>query len=215
MPLVVRSAIGAGGRFGAIHSQTPVPWFMGVPGLKIVCPSTPNDARALLRAAIRDDNPVLFFEHKRLYSIKGVVSDEGIELGTAGVVREGGDLTIVATMAGVHVALEAADDLAADGIETEVIDLRTLRPLDHATVAASLSKTSRLLVLEEGARTGGWSATVAAELAESSLHDIDDIWRVTTADLPIPFSPSLEDAFLPAAGTLAANVRARLGGVAS
>jgi pyruvate/2-oxoglutarate/acetoin dehydrogenase E1 component len=215
VPLVVRSAIGAGGRFGAIHSQTPVPWFMGVPGLKIVCPSTPNDARALLRAAIRDDNPVLFFEHKRLYSIKGVVSDEGIELGTAGVVREGGDLTIVATMAGVHVALEAADDLAADGIETEVIDLRTLRPLDHATVAASLSKTSRLLVLEEGARTGGWSATVAAELAESSLHDIDDIWRVTTADLPIPFSPSLEDAFLPAAGTLAANVRARLGGVAS
>ena len=118
-------------------------------------------------------------------------------------------------MAGVHVALEAADDLAADGIEAEVIDLRTLRPLDHATVAASLSKTSRLLVLEEGARTGGWSATVAAELAESSLHDIDDIWRVTTADLPIPFSPSLEDAFLPAAGTLAANVRARLGGVAS
>ena len=211
VPLVVRSAIGAGGRFGAIHSQTPVPWFLGVPGLKIACPSTPNDAKALLKSAIRDDNPVLFFEHKRLYSIKGDVTDEEIALGQAKIVREGTDLTIVAAMVGVHVALEAAEELARDGIDAEVIDLRTLRPLDHATVAASLAKTNRLLVVEEGPRTGGWSTTVAAELAERSLHDIDDIWRVTTADTPIPFSPALEDPFLPASESLAAEIRSRYG----
>jgi pyruvate/2-oxoglutarate/acetoin dehydrogenase E1 component len=210
VPLVVRSAIGAGGRFGAIHSQTPVPWFLGVPGLKIACPSTPHDARGLLRASIRDDNPVLFFEHKRLYSTKGEVGDNPVELGSAAVVREGDDLTIAAAMVGVHVALEAAEQLAGEGIEAEVIDLRTLRPLDHATVAASLERTGRLLVVEEGPRTGGWSATVAAELAQRSLHDIDDIWRITTADLPIPFSPGLEDAFLPAAEPLADSVRSRL-----
>lgn len=211
VPLVVRSAIGAGGRFGAIHSQTPIPWFLGVPGLKIACPSTPNDARALLRAAIRDDNPVLFFEHKRLYSIQGEIDDRAIELGAAAIVRKGSDVTIVAAMAGVHVALDAAEELARDDIQAEVIDLRTLRPLDLATVAASLTKTSRLVVLEEGPRTGGWSTTVAAEIAEVSLHDIDDIWRVTTADLPIPFSPALEDAFLPSAQLLAESIRSRLG----
>jgi acetoin:2,6-dichlorophenolindophenol oxidoreductase subunit beta len=215
VPLVVRSAIGAGGRFGAIHSQTPVPWFLGVPGLKIVCPSTPNDARALLRASIQDDNPVLFFEHKRLYSEKGEVGDDPIELGKAAVVREGSDLTIVSAMVGVRVALEAAEQLAADGIDAEVIDLRTLRPLDHATVAASLQKTNRLVIVEEGPRTGGWSTTVAAEIAEHSLHDIDDIWRVTTADTPIPFSPALEDSFLPEAGALADVVRSRAGAAAS
>jgi len=211
VPLVVRSAIGAGGRFGAIHSQTPIPWFLGVPGLKIACPSTPNDARGLLKSAIRDDNPVLFFEHKRLYSVKGEVDDDPVELGSAKVVREGTDLTIVAAMVGVRVALEAAEALAPDGIDAEVVDLRTLRPLDHATVAASIERTNRLLVVEEGPRTGGWSTTIAAELAEHSLHDIDDIWRLTTADAPVPFSPALEDAFLPAAEPLAAAVRDRLG----
>jgi acetoin:2,6-dichlorophenolindophenol oxidoreductase subunit beta len=211
VPLVVRSAIGAGGRFGAIHSQTPIPWFLGVPGLKIACPSTPNDARGLLKSAIRDDNPVLFFEHKRLYSVKGEVDDDPVELGSAKVVREGTDLTIVAAMVGVRVALEAAEALAPDGIDAEVVDLRTLRPLDHATVAASIERTNRLLVVEEGPRTGGWSTTIAAELAEHSLHDIEDIWRLTTADAPVPFSPALEDAFLPAAEPLAAAVRDRLG----
>jgi pyruvate/2-oxoglutarate/acetoin dehydrogenase E1 component len=211
VPLVVRSAIGAGGRFGAIHSQTPIPWFLSVPGLKIACPSTPNDARGLLKSAIRDDNPVLFFEHKRLYSVKGEVDDDPVELGSAKVVREGTDLTIVAAMVGVRVALEAAEALAPDGIDAEVVDLRTLRPLDHATVAASIERTNRLLVVEEGPRTGGWSTTIAAELAEHSLHDIDDIWRLTTADAPVPFSPALEDAFLPAAEPLAAAVRDRLG----
>jgi acetoin:2,6-dichlorophenolindophenol oxidoreductase subunit beta len=212
VPLVVRSAIGAGGRFGAVHSQTPIPWVLGVPGLKIACPSNPHDARGLLKSAIRDENPVFFFEHKRLYSVKGEVSDEPVELSKAAVVREGGDLTIVSAMVGVRVATEAAEALSRDGIDAEVIDLRTLRPLDPATVSASLEKTNRLLVLEEGPRTGGWSTTVAAELGEHSLGDIDDIWRITTADMPIPFSPVLEDAFLPAADAVADAIRERLGG---
>jgi acetoin:2,6-dichlorophenolindophenol oxidoreductase subunit beta len=212
VPLVVRSAIGAGGRFGAVHSQTPIPWVLGVPGLKIACPSNPHDARGLLKSAIRDENPVFFFEHKRLYSVKGEVSDEPVELSKAAVVREGGDLTIVSAMVGVRVATEAAEALSRDGIDAEVIDLRTLRPLDLATVSASLEKTNRLLVLEEGPRTGGWSTTVAAELGEHSLGDIDDIWRMTTADIPIPFSPVLEDAFLPAADAVADAIRERLGG---
>jgi pyruvate/2-oxoglutarate/acetoin dehydrogenase E1 component len=214
VPLVVRSAIGAGGRFGAVHSQTPIPWVLGVPGLKIACPSNPHDARGLLKSAIRDENPVFFFEHKRLYSVKGEVSDEPVELSKAAVVREGGDLTIVSAMVGVRVATEAAEALSRDGIDAEVIDLRTLRPLDPATVSASLEKTNRLLVLEEGPRTGGWSTTVAAELGEHSLGDIDDIWRITTADIPIPFSPILEDAFLPAADAVADAIRERLGGSA-
>jgi acetoin:2,6-dichlorophenolindophenol oxidoreductase subunit beta len=212
VPLVVRSAIGAGGRFGAVHSQTPIPWVLGVPGLKIACPSNPHDARGLLKSAIRDENPVFFFEHKRLYSVKGEVSHEPVELSKAAVVREGGDLTIVSAMVGVRVATEAAEALSRDGIDAEVIDLRTLRPLDPATVSASLEKTNRLLVLEEGPRTGGWSTTVAAELGEHSLGDIDDIWRMTTADIPIPFSPVLEDAFLPAADAVADAIRERLGG---
>jgi pyruvate/2-oxoglutarate/acetoin dehydrogenase E1 component len=211
VPLVVRSAIGAGGRFGAIHSQTPVAWFLGVPGLKIACPATPSDARVLLKAAIRDDNPVLFFEHKRLYSVKGELADEPVELGGARVVRPGTDVTIATAMTGVGVALAAAERLAGEGIEAEVVDLRVLRPLDLETVAESLSRTNRVLVVEEGPRTGGWSATVLAEIAEQRLGDVDDLWRITTADLPIPFSPSLEDAFLPGAAAVAAAVRERLG----
>src|SRR5213080_2642728 len=130
VPLVFRSVVGAGGRFGAIHSQMPASWFMGVPGLKIVAPSTPADAKALLKAAIRDDNPVLFLEHKRLYSVKGEVGAEAAELGRAAVRRTGADVTLVSAMKSTQDCLEAADALAADGIDAEVIDLRTLRPLD-------------------------------------------------------------------------------------
>src|SRR6185436_4264565 len=129
LPLVVRSAIGAGGRFGAIHSQSPVAWFNGVPGLKIVAPSTPGDAKALLKASIRDENPVLFLEHKRLYSVKGETNDDVAEIGKAIVRRSGRDITLVSAMKSVQDCLDAADTLAAeDGIEAEVIDLRTLRP---------------------------------------------------------------------------------------
>jgi acetoin:2,6-dichlorophenolindophenol oxidoreductase subunit beta len=155
VPLVIRSACGAGGRFGAIHSQMPVSWLLGVPGLKIVCPATPADAYGLLVSAIRDDNPVLFLEHKRLYSLKDEAGAEPVPIGKASVVRQGADLTIVAAMKGVHDALEAAETLSGRGIESTVIDLRTLRPLDMETVLASVEETGRLLVVEEGPETGG------------------------------------------------------------
>ncbi|MEN3279831.1 MAG: acetoin:2,6-dichlorophenolindophenol oxidoreductase subunit beta [Solirubrobacteraceae bacterium] len=208
IPLVVRSAVGAGGRFGAMHSQTPVSWFEGVPGLKIVCPSTPADAKALLKAAIRDDNPVLFFEHKRLYSMSGEVNGDVGVIGEAAVVRSGGDVTLAGAMRTVHECLTAADALAGEGIECEVIDMRTLRPPDTGTVLRSLERTNRLVVVEEGPRTGGWAAEIVATAAEEGLGDIDDIRRITTPDHPIPYSPPLEDAFLPGAEAIAAAVRA-------
>jgi pyruvate/2-oxoglutarate/acetoin dehydrogenase E1 component len=210
VPIVIRSVVGAGGRFGAIHSQMPVSWFMGVPGLKIVCPATPADAKGLLRSAIRDDNPVLFFEHKRLYGISGEVDGELVPLGKARVAREGRDITIVSAMNGVHQALEAAEALAADGVEAEVIDLRTLRPLDIATVVASVQKTNRIVVVEEGPLTGGWAGEVLARVTEEGLGDLDDGWRIATADAPVPYSPPLEDAFLPSADRIAFEVRARV-----
>jgi len=208
IPLVVRSAIGAGGRFGAIHSQTPISWFEGVPGLKIVAPATPADAKALLKASIRDDNPVLFFEHKRLYAMIGEVNGDVATIGEAAVVRPGDDVTLVGAMRTVHECLAAAEMLAGEGIECEVIDMRTLRPPDTATVLWSLERTNRLVVVEEGPRTGGWAAEIVATAAEEGLGDIDDIRRLTTPDHPIPYSPPLEDAFLPGAEAIAAAVRA-------
>jgi pyruvate/2-oxoglutarate/acetoin dehydrogenase E1 component len=207
IPLVVRSAIGGGGRFGAIHSQVPISWFHGVPGLKIVCPSTPADAKALLKAAIRDDNPVLFFEHKRLYGMTGEVNGEVGVIGEAAVVRPGTDVTLVSAMRTVHECLAAAETLAGEGIECQVIDVRTVRPLDTATVLDSVQKTNRLVVVEEGPRTGGWAAEVLATVAQEGLGDIDDIRRLTTPDHPIPYSPPLEDAFLPGAEAIMAEVR--------
>ncbi|MBX5468619.1 MAG: alpha-ketoacid dehydrogenase subunit beta [Thermoleophilaceae bacterium] len=213
VPLVVRSAVGAGGRFGAIHSQMPVPWFQGVPGIKIVCPATPRDAKGLLKAAIRDDNPVLFLEHKRLYSMKGPAGEPGevLPIGKAEVVRPGDDLTIATAMKSVHDALAAAEELQGDGVSAEVVDLKTLRPLDLATVRESVVRTNRLLVVEEGPHTGGWSGAVLGQLAEDALEHLDDVWRLTTADAPIPYSPPLEDAFLPTAERIVASVRERLG----
>jgi pyruvate/2-oxoglutarate/acetoin dehydrogenase E1 component len=211
VPLVVRSTLGAGGRFGAIHSQNPVSWFMGVPGLKIVAPSTPGDAKALLKAAIRDENPVLFLEHKRLYSIKGEVDGDPLEIGKAVVRREGADVTLVSAMKSVQDCLDAAERLAAeDGIEAEVIDLRTLRPLDFPTVLESVGRTNRIAVVEEGPRTGGWAGEVLAEVTELGLGDLDDAWRITTPDQPIPYSPTLEDDFLPSVDSIVASVRGRL-----
>ena len=210
VPMVIRSSCGAGGRFGAIHSQTPVSWLLGVPGLKIVAPSTPADAKGLLKSAIRDDNPVLFLEHKRLYSLKGEVGDELVPIGKAAVVREGGDLTIVTAMKNVHDALEAAATLSEHGIEATVIDLRTLRPPDIDTVVASVEETSRVLVVEEGPETGGWAGGILAAVTERALYSLDAAWRVTTRDLPIPYSPTLEDAFLPSAETIVRSVLERL-----
>jgi pyruvate/2-oxoglutarate/acetoin dehydrogenase E1 component len=210
VPLVVRSAVGAGGRFGAIHSQNPASWFLGVPGLKVVAPSTPADAKALLKASIRDDNPVLFLEHKRLYSMKGEVNGQRGEVGRASVRRSGADVTLVSAMKSVQDCLEAADELAADGVDAEVIDLCTLRPFDRETVRASVTKTNRVVVVEEGPRTGGWAAEILAVVAEEALHDLDDAWRITTPDQPIPYSPTLEDAFLPSATAIATSIRERL-----
>jgi pyruvate/2-oxoglutarate/acetoin dehydrogenase E1 component len=211
IPLVVRSAIGAGSRFGAIHSQVPISWFLGVPGLKIVCPSTPNDAKALLRAAVRDDNPVLFLEHKRLYATTGPVDAEHVAIGTARIARAGRDLTLVTAMKGVADAVTAADELAQDGIDVEVVDLRTLRPLDLDTILWSVQKTNRLVVVEEGPRTGGWAGEILAEVSELALEHLDDAWRLACPNLPVPYSPPLEDGYLPGSATIAASVRSRLG----
>ncbi len=210
VPLVFRSVVGAGGRFGAIHSQMPASWFMGVPGLKIVGPSTPADAKALLKAAIRDDNPVLFFEHKRLYTLEGEVDGAEARLGEATVVREGNDITLVAAMKSVHDSLEAADELARDHISVEVIDLRTLRPFDAETVLTSVRKTSRIAVVEEGPLTGGWAGEVLATVTEEGLGYLDDAWRIATPNTPIPYSPPLEDAFLPGSERIASEIRRRL-----
>jgi pyruvate/2-oxoglutarate/acetoin dehydrogenase E1 component len=209
IPLVVRSAIGGGGRFGAIHSQVPISWFEGVPGLKIVCPSTPADAKSLLKAAIRDDNPVLFLEHKRLYALSGEVNGEVGVIGEAAVVRSGADVTLVSSMRTLHECLAAAETLAGEGVDCEVIDVRTVRPLDTATVLRSVEKTNRLIVVEEGPRTGGWAGELLATVAEEGLGDLDDIRRITTPDHPIPYSPPLEDAFIPGAEAIAEAVRSR------
>jgi pyruvate/2-oxoglutarate/acetoin dehydrogenase E1 component len=214
VPLVVRSAVGGGGRFGAIHSQTHGTWFQGVPGLKIAFPSSPAEAKLLLKASIRDDNPVIFLEHKRLYSVKGPPPEAGQEtvpLGEARIARAGDDLTIVSVGKGVPDALAAADELAAEGISAEVVDLRTLRPLDLPTVLESVAKTNRLLAVEEGPRTGGWAAGLLGAVAERGLHDLDDTWILATDETPIPYSPTLEDAYIPDAAAIAASVRARAG----
>jgi pyruvate/2-oxoglutarate/acetoin dehydrogenase E1 component len=212
VPLVVRSAVGAGGRFGGMHSQTPGTWFQGIPGIKIVAPSSSADAKGLLKAAIRDDNPVLFLEHKRLYSTKGAPPEtETIPLGEAAVVREGSDLTIVSLARGVPDAVHAAEELGGDGLDVEVLDLRSLRPLDMPTVLASVAKTNRVLAVEEGPRTGGWASGLLGAVAEQGLHDLDDVWTVATDETPIPYSPSLEDAYLPNGEAIVESVRARLG----
>jgi acetoin:2,6-dichlorophenolindophenol oxidoreductase subunit beta len=213
VPLVVRSAVGGGGRFGAIHSQTHGTWFQGVPGLKIVFPSSPAEAKGLLKASIRDDNPVIFLEHKRLYSVKGPApeDDEVIPIGRAATPRSGNDLTIVSIGKSVSDALAAADQLARDGVSVEVIDLRSLRPLDVQTVLESVSRTNRLLAVEEGPQTGGWAAGLVGAVAAEGLHDLDDAWIITTDETPIPYSPTLEDAFMPDTDAIVQSVRSRAG----
>ena len=208
-PLVIRSVVGAGGRFGAIHSQMPIAWLNAIPGIKLIAAAEPGDAYGLLRAAIQDDNPVLFFEHKRLYPNKGEIGDEPLPIGVAAIRREGTDVTLVSAMKGVHDCLEAAERLAAEGVSAEVIDLRTLRPLDLDTVLASVVKTNRIAVVEEGPLTGGWAGELLALVTEQGLGDLDDAWRIATESTPIPYSPPLEDAFLPGPERIAAEVLSR------
>jgi acetoin:2,6-dichlorophenolindophenol oxidoreductase subunit beta len=208
VPLVVRSAVGAGARLGACHSQIPTGLFMGEPGLTLVAPATPADAKGLLKAAIRDENPVVVFEHKLLYGRKGEVDDgDGalVPLGRAAVRRAGSDVTIVGALQAVEIALEAADALATEGVAAEVVDLRTLRPLDVTTIAESVSRTRRLVVVEEGPPTGGYAADVVASAVER-VGPLA-VRRVTMPDLPIPFARTLEDAALPSADAVAAAAR--------
>ncbi|MCW3015989.1 MAG: Transketolase central region [Solirubrobacterales bacterium] len=212
VPIVVRTAVGGRGRFGAIHSQMPVGWFLGVPGLKIVAPATPADAKTLLQASVRDPNPVLFLEHKRLYSTKGPAPEAGdvAPLGIARTVRPGSDLTLVTAMLGVHDAVAAAETLDGHGVDVEIIDLRTLRPWDQATVLESVRRTHRLLVVEEGPETGGWAKEILATVTHAALDELDEAWYLTTADVPVPYSPVLEDAHFPTADAIVATVMQRL-----
>jgi pyruvate/2-oxoglutarate/acetoin dehydrogenase E1 component len=208
VPLVVRSTVGAGARFGACHSQTPTGWFLGEPGLKLVGASNAADAKGLTKAAIRDDNPVIVFEHKMLYGRKSEV-EEGdaalVPIGKAAIRRSGSDVTIAAALAMVETALAAAEQLAEAGVDAEVIDLRTLRPLDTETIAGSVAKTKRLVVVEEGPPTGGYASDVVA-LAVEEAGPIQ-ARRVSMPDTPIPFSAPLEDWSRPSAERVVDAVR--------
>jgi pyruvate dehydrogenase E1 component beta subunit len=210
VPLVVRTANGGGLGFGAQHSQSVENWALTVPGLKIVAPSTPADVVGLMAAAIRSDDPVVFFEHKGLLAAKGPRPLEGhvVELGRAGIAREGADVTLVALAATVPLALSAADRLAAEGVSAEVIDLRCLIPLDMATVLASVAKTSRLVVVEENPYQGGWGATVVSVVAEEGFELLDaPIKRVAAQCVPLPFADVLEDQVIPTVDTVVTAVR--------
>jgi pyruvate/2-oxoglutarate/acetoin dehydrogenase E1 component len=214
VPLVIRAIGGAGLRFAAQHSQTAESWMLSVPGLKIVCPSNPEQAYLMLKAAIRDDNPVLVLEHKALLSMKGPVpvgiDNVSMPPGPR-VLREGGHVTIVASLAMVGRALAAADILAGEGVEAEVIDIQVLRPLDVTPIADSVRKTNNLVVVEEQARTGGWSSNVVADVVEAAFDYLDSPpARVTLPDHPVPYSPQLEDAVLPSPEKIAATARALL-----
>ena len=203
MPLVIRTANGGGSRFGAQHSQSVENWAMMVPGLKVVAPSTPADVKGLLAAAIRDPDPVMFFEQKSLYPIKGEVPDGELvdELGTAKVLRDGGDVTIAALAAMVPRALDAAETLASEhGIEATVVDVRSLVPLDTQTILLEVSKTGRLVTVEENPRLCGWGAEIASIVADEIFWDLDGpVIRITTPHIPLPAADALEDATMPSA----------------
>jgi pyruvate/2-oxoglutarate/acetoin dehydrogenase E1 component len=200
-PLVVRTGNGAGSRFGAQHSQSVENWAMMIPGLKVVAPSSPADVIGLLAASVRDPDPVIFFEHKSLYAVKGEVPDGEIldTLGTAKILRPGKDATIVALALMVPRALEAADILARDhGIDCEVIDVRSLVPLDTRTILGSVSRTGRLYTVEENPRLCGWGAEIASIAADECFYDLDGpIVRITTPHIPLPAADNLEDIVLP------------------
>jgi acetoin:2,6-dichlorophenolindophenol oxidoreductase subunit beta len=213
IPLVIRTANGGGLGFGAQHSQAVENWAAAVPGLKVAAPSTPADVIGLLAAAIRSDDPVVFFEHKGLFASRGPAPppDHLVPLGQATVIRPGTDITVVALAATVPLALAAADQLAGSGVSTEVIDLRCLIPLDMATVLASLARTSRLLIVEENPYQGGWGGTVAAIAADEGFELLDaPIRRIAAACVPLPFADALEDQVIPTTAKVTAAIRALL-----
>jgi 2-oxoisovalerate dehydrogenase E1 component beta subunit len=201
VPIVIRAPSGGGIHGGPFHSQNPEMWFVHTPGLKVVAPATAYDAKGLIKSAIRDDDPVIFFEHKALYRrIKEVLpgTDYTVPIGKARVYREGSDLTIVTYGAMVYVAAEAAGKLSAEGISIEIVDLRTLLPLDEATVLASVKKTSKVILLHEDTLTGGLAGELSARITEKAFEYLDGpVLRITAPDTPVPYSPPLEEAFLP------------------
>lgn len=200
MPLVVWCPDGAGIRAAAQHSQSLEAWFVHVPGLKVVVPSEPSDVKGLIKSAIRDDNPVMFFQNKSLFSKQGVVPEEDylIPLGKAAVKRQGKDVTLICYGSGYYLCKEAADILAEQGIEAEIVDLRTLKPLDMDTVTASIKKTGRAVTVHEACLTGGFGAELCARIQEQLFdHLKGPIKRVAARDVPMPFSPGMEDFCLP------------------
>jgi len=212
VPLVVRGPCGAGVHGGPYHSQSNEMWFVHTPGLKLVAPATAYDAKGLIKAAIRDDNPVIYFEHKFLYRrIKEEVPDEDyiVPIGKAAVRREGTDIAVITYGAMVWTALDAAKELEKEGISLEVVDLRSLLPYDEETVLASVRKCNKVILLHEDTRTAGMAGELAALIAEKAFEDLDGpIVRVTAPDTPVPFSPPLEEYFLPNAKKVAEAARA-------
>lgn len=201
MPLVIRTANGAGSRFGAQHSQSVENWAMAIPGLKVVAPSTPADVVGLLAAAVRDPDPVMFFEHKSLYATKGFVPDGEVvdQLGRAKVLREGSDVTLVALAAMVPRALAAAERLVSEhGVQATVVDVRSLVPLDTTTLLREIDRTGRLVTIEENPRLCGWGAEIVSIAAQELFYSLDGpMLRITTPHLPLPSADNLEDAVLP------------------
>jgi pyruvate dehydrogenase E1 component beta subunit len=221
IPVVFRAPVGATGR-GSQHAQNMERYFIGVPGLKVVAPSNAYDAKGLLKAAVRDDDPVLIFEHKLLYGSKGARAESGgtdatsdipdeeyvVPLGTASVLREGSDVTILGWLLMAHEALAAARTLASQGIEAEVVDVRRLSPIDWATIGASIARTGRAVIVEEGPKTGGVGAELAAGIMEHCAESlIAPVVRVASADVPVPFAPVLENTYRPDATRVVAAVR--------
>jgi len=211
VPITVRLPSGGGFSGGPFHSQNPESSFAHIPGLKCVCPATPEDAKGLIASAIQDPNPVLFFEHKHLYRrIKADVPDERIEvpIGKARIHQEGDDLSVVTWGAMVYTAEEAAQELAEEDVSVEIVDLRSVMPWDTAAVLESVRKTSKVLVLHEDTRTGGFGAEIAATIAEEAFEDLDaPVKRIAAPDTPVPFSPALEKAFIPQVADVAAGLR--------
>ncbi len=211
VPWVIRAPSDGGIRSGPFHSQNPEAWFVHTPGLKVVAPSNPADAKGLLTASVRDDNPVIYFEAKPLYrSITGYVpeGDHVVAIGEAAVVRDGSDLTIITYGTQVHQALEAAAALATDGIEALILDLRTLKPLDTAAILESAAATGKVLVVHAANRLAGVGAEVASVIAEEAFEHLDGpVVRIGGADTPVPFSPPLEDAYRPSAAKIEAAAR--------
>jgi 2-oxoisovalerate dehydrogenase E1 component beta subunit len=211
VPIVVRLPSGGGFSGGPFHSQNPESSFAHIPGLKIACPATPADAKGLIASSIEDANPVLYFEHKHLYRrIKDEVPDErySVPFGQARLHREGDDITVVTWGAMVYTADEAANTLAEEGVSVEVVDLRTLIPWDKEAVLKSVEKTSKVLVLHEDTRTGGFGAEIVATITEESFENLDaPVRRITAPDSPVPFSPPLEKAYIPQVDDVVAGLR--------